>query len=60
MQIWKGVVSKDYVYVCLEYRPSQDVSTFVKKLKVRSSGKLYQNFPEMRKKLWRLLLGNKL
>ncbi len=51
-QILKGVVSKDHVHMHLEYRPSQDVSSLVKKLKGRSSRKLQQEFPELKKKYW--------
>lgn len=52
VQILKGVVSKDQVHMHLEYRPSQDVSTLVKKLKGRSSRKLQLEFPELKKKYW--------
>ena len=38
--ILKGVVSKDHIHMHLEYRPSQDISSLVKKLKGRSSRKL--------------------
>jgi len=50
VQILKGVVSKDHVHMHLEYRPSQDVSTLVKKLKGRGSRKLQLEFPELKKK----------
>ena len=50
--ILKGVVSKDYVHMHIEYRPSQDVSTLVKKIKGRSSGKLQAEFPELKKRYW--------
>ncbi len=50
--ILKGVVSKDHVHMHLSYRPSQSISDFVKKLKGRSSRKLQQEFPELRKKYW--------
>ncbi len=36
----------------LEYRPSQDVITLVKKLKGRSSRKLQREFPKLKKKYW--------
>ena len=50
--ILKGVVSKDHVHMHLSYRPSQSISTLVKKLKGRSSRKLQQEFPELSKKYW--------
>jgi len=50
--ILKGVVSQDHVHMHLSYRPSQSISTLVKKLKGRSSRKLQQEFPELGKKYW--------
>ena len=52
VSIKKGVVSKDHVHMHVEYRPSQDISSLVKKLKGRSSRKLQQEFPELKKKYW--------
>lgn len=48
--ILKGVVSKEHMHT--EYHPSQDVSSLVKKLKGRSSRKLQQEYPELKKKYW--------
>ena len=50
--ILKGVVSKDHIHMHIEYRPSQDISTIVKKLKGRTSRKIQENFPILRKKYW--------
>ena len=50
--ISKGVVSKDHVHMHLEYRPSQDISSLVKKLKGRSSRELQEKFPALQKKYW--------
>ncbi len=50
--ILKGVVSKDHVHMHLEYRPSLDISTIVKKLKGRSSRKLQEEFSILRKRYW--------
>ena len=50
--ILKGVVSKDHVHMHMEYRPSLSVSGLVKKLKGRSSRKLQQEFPELKKRYW--------
>ena len=50
--ILKGVVSKDHVHMHIEYRPSQDISTIVKKLKGRTSRKMQEEFPILRKKYW--------
>ena len=50
--ILKGVVSSNHIHMHIEYRPSQDISTIVKKLKGRTSRKIQQEFPELRKKYW--------
>ena len=50
--ILKGVVSKDHIHMHIEYRPLQSLSDIVKKLKGRSSRKLQQEFPELRKRYW--------
>jgi putative transposase len=50
--ILKGVVSNDHIHMHIEYRPSQDISTIVKRLKGRTSRKLQEEFPELRKKYW--------
>ena len=50
--ILKGVVSKDHVHMHINYRPSQSISNVVKKLKGRTSRKLQQEFPELKRKYW--------
>ena len=50
--ILKGVVSNDHIHMHLSYRPSQSISYIVKKLKGRSSRKLQQEFPELKKRYW--------
>ncbi|WGH74352.1 IS200/IS605 family transposase [Tenacibaculum tangerinum] len=52
INILKGVVSKDPVHIHIEYRPSQNISTIVKKLKGHSSRKLQEKFPELRNRYW--------
>ena len=44
INILKGVVSKDDIH--MEYRPSQDINSIVKKVRGRSSQRLQQNFPK--------------
>ena len=52
VQILKGVISKDHVHMHIEYRPSQNISGIVKKMKGRSSRKLQIEFPELKQKYW--------
>lgn len=42
--ILKGVVSKDHIHMHIEYRPSQDISSIVKKLKEGHLEKFNKNF----------------
>jgi len=50
--ILKGVVSQDHIHMHINYRPSQSISDIVKKMKGRSSRKLQQEFPELKKRYW--------
>ena len=50
VEILKGVVSKDHMHI--SYRPSQSVSSLVKKMKGRSSRKLQQEYDELKKRYW--------
>ena len=50
--ILKGVVSKEHIHIHINYLPSLSISDLVKKLKGRSSRKLQQEFPELKKRYW--------
>ena len=52
VEILKGVVSKDHVHMHVNHRPSQSVSELVKRLKGRTSRKIQQEFPELKKRYW--------
>ncbi len=52
IKIINGVLSADHVHIMLEIPPHVSVSKFVKIAKVRSSRKIQQEFPEIRKKYW--------
>ena len=52
VRILKGVVSKNHIHIHVEYRPSLSISDLVKKLKGRSSRKIQQEFPELKKRYW--------
>lgn len=52
VEILRGVVSSDHVHMHIGYRPSSSVSDLVKKLKGRSSRKLQQEFPELKRRYW--------
>ncbi len=50
--ILKGVVSRDHVHMHVEYCLSQNVSDLVKRMKGRTSRKLQQEFPKLKKRYW--------
>ena len=52
VRILKGVVGRDYVYLQIEYPPTQSISSLLRKLKVRTSHSLQQEFPELHHRFW--------
>ena len=52
VRIISGVLSKDHVHMFVEIPPHIAVSQFVQRAKGRSSRKVQQSFPELRKKYW--------
>jgi len=52
VRILKGVISKDHVHIHIEYRPSQNISDLVKRLKGRTSRRLQEEYPELSKRYW--------
>ena len=52
IKIVNGVLSADHIHVFVEIPPHISVSEFVKIAKGRSSRKIQQEFPEIRKKYW--------
>ncbi len=52
VKILKGVVSKDHVHIRIEYPPSISISNVVKRLKGRTSRRIQEEFPALRKQYW--------
>ena len=52
VKIINGVWSNDHIHVFVSIPPQIAVSEFVKKAKGRSSRKIQQEFPEIRKRYW--------
>ncbi len=50
IEILKGVVSSDHIHMHVEYAPKLNVSLMVKSLKGRSSRRLQQEFPSLKKR----------
>ncbi len=52
VRILKGVVSKDHVHMHIEYPSRLSVSDMVKRLKGRTSRRLQDEFPSLKKRYW--------
>ncbi len=52
IRILKGVVSKDHVHMHMVYPARLSVSDIVKRLEGRSSRRLQDEFPELKKRYW--------
>lgn len=52
IKIINGVVSSDHIHLFVEIPPSVKVSEFVQKAKGRSSKKIQEEFPSLRKTYW--------
>ena len=52
IKIINGVLSADHIHLFVSIPPNVAVSEFVKKAKGRSSRKIQQEFPEIRKRYW--------
>jgi putative transposase len=52
IKIMNGVVSSDHIHIFCSIPPHISVSEFVKKAKGRSSRKVQQEFPNLKKRYW--------
>lgn len=52
VRILKEVVSKDHMHMPSEYAPSRSISYLLKRLKGRTSRRLQEEYPLLRKKYW--------
>ena len=52
IRILKGVVSRDHVHMHLEYPSKLSISNLIKRLKGRSSRRLQDEFPQLKKRYW--------
>jgi putative transposase len=52
VQIVSGVLSRDHVHMFVDIPPKISVSDFVRRAKGRSSRKVQQEFPEIRRRYW--------
>ena len=52
VEILKGVVSKDHVHLLVSAPPTVAASNIMKRVKGRSSTKLFQEYPQLKKRYW--------
>ena len=52
IDILKGVVSKDHVHLFVSAPPNMAPSEIMRRIKGRSSTKLFESFPDLRKRYW--------
>ena len=52
VKIVRGVLANDHIHMFVDIPPRVSVSAFMQKVKGRSSRKVQQRFPELRKRYW--------
>ena len=52
IEILKGVVSKDHVHLLVSAPPNMAPSEIMRRIKGRSSSKLFESYPDLKKRYW--------
>ena len=52
IEIIKGVISKDHVHLFVSTPPNMAPREIMRRIKGRSSSKLFESFPELKKRYW--------
>ncbi len=52
IRIVKGVVSKDHIHILVSCLPSMAPSEIMRRIKGRTSSKLFEEFPHVKKRYW--------
>jgi putative transposase len=52
IEIIRGVVSKDHVHILVSAPPTMSPSEIMRRIKGRTSAKLFQEFPHIKKRYW--------
>ena len=52
IRIVKGVISKDHVHILVSCPPELAPSEMMRRLKGRTARKLFEEFPELRRRYW--------
>ena len=59
IRIVKGVVSKDHVHILASCPPSMAPSEIMRRIKGRTSSKLFEEYPHLKKRYWGRHLGKR-
>ena len=57
IEILKGVVSKDHVHLLVSAPPNMAPSEIMRRIKGRSSSKLFESYPDLKKRYWDVTFG---
>ncbi len=52
IEILRGVVSKDHVHILISAPPTMSPSEIMRRIKGRTSAKLFEEFPHLKKRYW--------
>ena len=52
IEIIRGVVSKDHVHILISAPPTMSPSEIMRRIKGRTSSKLFEEYPHLKKKYW--------
>jgi putative transposase len=52
IEILRGVVSKDHIHILISAPPTMSPSEIMRRIKGRTSTKLFEEFPHMKKRYW--------
>ena len=52
IEILKGVVSKDHIHILVSAPPNRAPSEIMRRIKGRTSTRLFETFPELKKRYW--------
>ena len=57
IEIFKGVVSLDHVHILVSAPPNMAPSEIMRRIKGRSSAKLFESFSGLKKRYWGAIFG---
>ena len=58
IQILRGVVSKDHIHILVSAPPTISPSDIMRRIKGRTSSKIFEEFPHVKKRYWGGIFGH--